>query len=40
MPAEMVKVFNGRSVEDFFNQFQDKKIRVTVEVLEEIQEKY
>ncbi|MGP4082575.1 hypothetical protein ACTWQL_22055 [Pseudalkalibacillus sp. R45] len=33
MPVKIVKVFNGRKVEDFFNEFQGKKIRITIEVL-------
>ncbi|WP_221569003.1 hypothetical protein [Alkalihalobacillus sp. TS-13] len=35
MPVKMVKVFNGRKVEDFFNEFQGKKIRITIEILAE-----
>ncbi|MGP4082578.1 hypothetical protein ACTWQL_22070 [Pseudalkalibacillus sp. R45] len=35
MPVEMVKVFNGRKAEDFFNEFQGKKIRITIEILAE-----
>ncbi len=35
MSIKMVNVLNGRRVEDFLNAFQGKKIRVTVEVLDE-----
>ncbi|WP_349407924.1 hypothetical protein [Pseudalkalibacillus sp. SCS-8] len=35
MPIKRVNVFNGRRVEEFLNPFQGKKIRVTIELLEE-----